>query len=110
MAQPEVAAGPGHLDTTPTNGDSPTKPVIEEALGRTSVQLEQAQFELALASRVRERLLKEIERLEQRLSDTEVERLELLERVNERDRLIAQVFSSRSWRWAQSLRRLIGRR
>jgi hypothetical protein len=78
-------------------------------LGRTSVQLEQARFEIALANRVQERLLKEIERLEHRLSDTEAERLELLERVDDRDRLLAQVFSSRSWRWAQTLRKFLGR-
>lgn len=83
---------------------------IEEALGRMSAELEQARFELALVKGVRARLEREVERLAQRLADAEASRSELGERVNERDRLLATVFASRSWRWAQALRRVIGRR
>jgi chromosome segregation ATPase len=108
MAQPEVAAGPEHFDPSSSDDPSSTRS-IDEALGRTGAQLDQARFELTLARRVQARLLKEIERLEHRLADSESERLELLERVDERDRLIAQIFGSRSWRWAQLLRRVFGR-
>ncbi|HZR84592.1 MAG TPA: hypothetical protein VFD92_26095 [Candidatus Binatia bacterium] len=110
MAQPEVAT-----DLTPLepgrNGDSfeATEP-LPATLARSTVWLEQARFDLDLSNRVQERLLKEIERLEQRLADAEAERLELLEQVNHRDRLLTQIFRSRSWRWTQALRRSLGRR
>lgn len=82
---------------------------IEALLGRTSAQLDQARADVALTARLQARLLEEIERLERRLEDAEAERLELLEKVTHRDRLLGQIFASRSWRWANALRRLLGR-
>lgn len=112
MIQPDVATELTSLHPGP-NGDSTARDVVGVALeaevARSRVSLDQARFEIDLATRVQERLLKEIDRLEHRLADTEAERLELLEQVTHRDRLLAQVFSSRSWRWTQALRRRLGR-
>lgn len=111
MAQHEVATDLRPLEPAASNGDSPpAQESLQAALGRAGGQLEQARFELTLTARVQERLLREVERLEQRLSDAESERNELLEQVAHRDRIIAQIFGSRSWRWAQALRRVLGRR
>ena len=111
MAQHEVATDLRPLEPAAPNGDSPAvQESLEAALGRAGGQLEQARFELTLTARVQERLLREIDRLEQRLTDTESERTELLEQVAHRDRIIGQIFASRSWRWAQALRRMLGRR
>lgn len=82
---------------------------LEALLGRTVTELDRARAELALALQLRARLLGEIERLERRLRDAEAERLELLEKVHHRDRILTQIFGSRSWRWAQALRRMRGR-
>jgi len=109
MTQPEVAVRSERVDPARANGESSSAEGIGEALGRSRVQLEQSRFELELGKRVQERLLKEIEQLERRLADREAERLELLERVEERDRLLSQVFGSRTWRWSQRLRRLLRR-
>lgn len=113
MVQPDVIAELTSLYPT-TNGDPPSAGVADAppatTLARTHVRLEQAKFEIELGVRVQERLLREIDRLEQRVADVEAERLELLEQVNHRDRLLTQVFSSRSWRWTQALRRRLGRR
>src|SRR5581483_7864527 len=97
------------------NGDENRDRAVGRRLAQPEVAtdltpLEPARFDLDLSNRVQERLLKEIERLEQRLADAEAERLELLEQVNHRDRLLTQIFRSRSWRWTQALRRSLGRR
>lgn len=111
MAQREVATDLWPLEPSASNGDSAAAhESLEAALGRAGGQLDQARFELTLKTRVQERLLKEIERLERRLDDSETERMELLEQVVHRDHIISQIFGSRSWRWSQSLRRLLGRR
>ena len=89
---------------------SPEDASIEAVLGRTVARLDQARAEAALAVRQSERLRDEIELLERRLADSEAERLELLEKVEQRDRLLSQIFGSRSWRMGQALRHLLGRR
>jgi hypothetical protein len=82
---------------------------LEALLGRTSAQLDAARAEVALAATLRDRLLAEIEQLERRLQDSEIERIELADKIAHRDRILAQVFGSRSWRWAQALRRMLRR-
>lgn len=89
--------------TTP-DGDS-----LESLLGRTSAQLDRAVADLALATRLRERMQQEIDRLERRLRDAEAECAELRDKVDHRDRLLSLIFGSRSWRWAQAMRRAVGR-
>jgi hypothetical protein len=111
MAQPDSSVDLGPVEGVGASGDGLNEDApIEAVLGRTSAQLEQARFEIGLAARLQERLLREIERLEHSLADAQAEHLELLEQVNHRDLLLSQVFSSRSWRWAQTLRRILGRR
>jgi hypothetical protein len=78
-------------------------------LARTSADLERASAEIALEARLRSRLQEEVERLERRLRDAQAECLELGEKVGHRDRLLSQIFGSRSWRWAQAMRRVFGR-
>jgi len=105
------AAPPGDRGTaerTATGGEAAHGP-LEELLGRTSAELDAALAELALSAKVRSRLEVEVERLEQRLRDAEGERRELREKLDHRDRLLGQVFGSRSWRWTQAVRRLVGR-
>lgn len=96
-------------DATPSAGAGASDEPIEFLLGRTSARLEHVRGELALAMRVQARLREEVEHLERRLRDAEAERLALAEKVDERDRLLTLVFASRSWRWAQALRRVLGR-
>jgi chromosome segregation ATPase len=96
------------------SGDAPAPgaaadEALEALLGRTSARLEQVSGDLALATRVQARLREEVACLERRLADAEAERLALAEKIDERDRLLAQVFASRSWRWTERLRRLLGR-
>jgi len=83
---------------------------IAALLGRTCAQLENARADVALAARLQARQCEEIEHLERRLQDSEVERLELLDKLNHRDGLLSQIFGSRSWRWTHALRRMLGRR
>jgi hypothetical protein len=71
--------------------------------------LEQRRAELALAAEVRARLQAEVEHLEHRLHDAEVERSDLTDKLTHRDRLLGQIFGSRSWRWTQALRRMLRR-
>jgi hypothetical protein len=52
---------------------------------------------------------KEFDGLERRLHIAEAECLELRDKVDHRDRLLSQVFGSRSWRWTQAMRRALGR-
>jgi hypothetical protein len=107
MAQPDVLAGNGGVEgATPTSDDA----AIEAVLGRTTAKLEQARFDMGLAARLQKRLLDEIDRLEGRLAESDAERLELVEKVHDRDRMLGKIFGSRSWRWAQALRRMLGRR
>jgi hypothetical protein len=82
---------------------------LEALLGRTVTELEQRRAELALAAEVRARLQAEVEHLEHRLHDAEVERSDLIDKLTHRDRLLGQIFSSRSWRWTQALRRMLRR-
>jgi hypothetical protein len=82
---------------------------LEELLGRQSAQLDRARAEIELAAQLRVRLLDEIDRLERSLRDADAERLDLLDKVQNRDRLLGQIFGSRSWRWAQVMRRVLGR-
>ena len=82
---------------------------LAEALGRTSAQLDEARAEARLADELRQRLLADVRRLERRLQDAEAECHELAEKVKHRDRLLSQVFGSRSWRWTQALRRSLKR-
>ena len=82
---------------------------LESLLGRTSAELDRANAELALATRLQTRTQDDVERLERRLRDAEVQCLELREKLDYRDRLLSQVFASRTWRWAQALRRALGR-
>lgn len=82
---------------------------LETLLARTVTDLEQSRAELALAAEIRARLQGEVEHLERRLHDAEVERSDLIDKVAHRDRLLSQIFGSRSWRWAQALRRMLGR-
>lgn len=82
---------------------------LAEALGRTSAQLDEARAEARLADELRQRLLADVRRLERRLQDAEAECHELAEKVKHRDRLLSQVFGSRSWRWTQALRRSLRR-
>jgi len=82
---------------------------LESLLGRTSAELDRVNAELALDARLRSRLQDEVERLERRLRDAEAQCLELGEKVDHRDRLLGQIFASRSWRWAQVMRRVLGR-
>ncbi|MBM4246829.1 MAG: hypothetical protein FJ148_24060 [Deltaproteobacteria bacterium] len=82
---------------------------LARVLGRTSAQLDEARAAAELAESVRERLASDVCRLERRLADVEAERDELREKVKYRDRLLAQIFGSRSWRWTQALRRRLGR-
>jgi septal ring factor EnvC (AmiA/AmiB activator) len=94
---------------TPARPKDDADDALEALLGRTSAQLDEARAELALAETVRARLAAEVERLEHRLRESEAERLELADKIAHRDRIITQVFSSRSWRWTQALRRLLRR-
>ncbi len=96
---PSTAAGPPSAEHAP----------IEEALGRLSAELEQARFDLELATKVRARLEREVARLEWRLAEAEANRDELREQRDDRDRLLSSIFASRSWRWTQLLRRFLGR-
>ena len=82
---------------------------LAEALGRTSAQLDEARAEARLADELRQRLLADVRRLERRLQDAEAECHELAEKVKHRDRLLSQIFGSRSWRWTQALRRSLKR-
>lgn len=82
---------------------------LAEALGRTSAQLDEARAEARLADELRQRLLADVRRLERRLQDAEAECHELAEKVKHRDRLLSQIFGSRSWRWTQALRRSLRR-
>ena len=91
------------------HGDGQGDGSVEALLGRTSAQLDEARAGVALAAQLRARLLGEIERLEQRLRDSEAERFELLEKLSHRDGLLSQIFGSRSWRWTHALRRMLGR-
>lgn len=88
--------------------DAP-RDALATALGRTSAQLDEARAAAALAESLRERLAGDVRRLERRLADVEAERDELLDRLKHRDRLLSQIFGSRSWRWTQTLRRRLGR-
>lgn len=74
----------------------------EEALADHRRAIGMAREELA-ASRAR------IQRLEEALDDREAEKAELKGLVEERDRLLARMEASRSYRLAQALRRLLGR-
>jgi hypothetical protein len=102
---PEDRGAAGHGTTAGEGGEA----ALEAQLGRRSAQLEAARAEIALAAQVRARLLEELDRLERRLGDAEAERLDLLEKLEKRDRLLSQIFGSRSWRWAQVMRRVLGR-
>jgi len=88
----------------------PRAEALESLLGRTSAQLDHARGELALATQLRSRMQEEITRLERRLRDAEAECLELRGELERRDRLLGQILDSRSWRWTQALRRVVGRR
>jgi chromosome segregation ATPase len=90
-------------------GEQADANVLAAALGRASAQLDEARAAAALADGLRERLANDVRRLERRLADVEAERDELLEKLNHRDRLLTQIFGSRSWRWTQGLRRRLGR-
>jgi hypothetical protein len=94
----------------PASDESTADASLEALLGRTTVELERARADLTLAAQVRTRLQDEIERLECRLADAEAERLDLLGKIDDRDRLLGQVLGSRSWRWGRVLRRLLVRR
>jgi hypothetical protein len=91
-------------------GEGAADASLEALVGRTSAQLDRARAGVALAAQLRERLQDEIDRLERRLADAEAERLELLGKVDDRDRRLKQILGSRSWRWAQAVRRILGRR
>jgi hypothetical protein len=106
MAAPDTATLVGITERSVAGEDDAS---IEAVLARTSAQLEQARFEVALAARVQQRLLDEIARLQELLADAEAERVALREQIDRRDRLLSQIFASRSWRWTQRLRRVIGR-
>lgn len=97
----------------PAGGDDAeregSRDALAAALGRTSAQLDEARAAAALAEALRQRLLADVRRLERRLHDAEAECQELAEKVKQRDRLLSQVFGSRSWRWTQALRRTLKR-
>lgn len=82
---------------------------LAEALGRTSAQLDEARAAARLSEELRQRLLADVRRLERRLQDAEAECHELAEKVKHRDRILSQIFGSRSWRWTQALRRTLKR-
>jgi len=96
-----------HDAARPTDAD--VDATLEAILGRTLAQLEQSRAEVALAAEIRTRLQAEIEQLERRLHDAEAERVDLIDKVDHRDRILSQIFGSRSWRWAQALRRTLRR-
>lgn len=101
------ASTTGRVGTSATRG---AEAPLEELLGRATADADRARAEAALAAEIRTRLEREVERLERQLRDAEAERLELLARVEDRDRLLSRIFGSRSWRFTQALRRLLGRR
>ncbi|MBY0279286.1 hypothetical protein K2Z84_28460 [Candidatus Binatia bacterium] len=82
---------------------------LAEALGRASARVDALRADLDVSERVRLRLAEELRRLGRRIEDVEAECRELSERVRHRDRLLAQIFGSRSWRVTQALRRALKR-
>lgn len=86
-----------------------SRDALAATLGRTSAQLDEARAAARLAEELRQRLLADVRRLERRLQDAEAECHDLAEKVKHRDRLLAQIFGSRSWRWTQALRRTLKR-
>ncbi len=109
MLRAEPPADRGAATHATVGGEGAADASLEALVGRTSAQLDQARADVALAAQLRARLQDEIERLERRLADAEVERLELLVKVDDRDRLLTQVLGSRSWRWGRALRRVLRR-
>lgn len=88
---------------------SARRDVLAAALGRSSAVVDALRADLALAERARSRLAAELRDVRRRLEDVEAERLELTEKIRHRDRLLTQIFGSRSWRWTQALRRTLKR-
>lgn len=109
MAAGDSRAGSAGEGATAEPARDDVDAALESILGRTLAQLEQSRAEVALAAEIRTRLQAEIEQLERRLHDAEAERVDLIDKVDHRDRILSQIFGSRSWRWAQALRRTLGR-
>ena len=91
-------------------GPGPETAQLAAEIGRLGVELEKDRFDLEMAKQVQLRQRGEIGNLERRIAVLEAERRELIDQVAHRDRLITAIQSSRSWRWAQGLRRRLGRR
>ena len=84
--------------------------VLEEYTVTLRATLEELRFQQDLDRRTNRRLSSEIEKLTSRIHEMESDRRSLLALLEERDRLVAVIFASRSWRAMQALRRLLGRR
>lgn len=82
----------------------------EETLARQSVRIENALFEAKLAARSRLRVEAELRAVERRAAELEADRNALHRRVDEMNRYIHAVDSSRAWRAIQFFRGLVGRR
>jgi hypothetical protein len=91
---------------------SPTAPpsFTEEEVARLQVALEQSRHDQEVLRELKTRLKRELSSLDRRVVELEGERDSLLARLSERDRVLDVMKQSRSWRWTQALRRLLGRR
>ena len=86
-------------------------PAVEDVShqARLEVELAQAQFERELAERTRRLADRELAGLQAKVSDLRAQRDGLRRELAERDRLIGIIFSSKSWRFLQNVRRWFGR-
>lgn len=93
------------------HGDGADEAASRESgrVARLEVALEDALRRLELAQRIVKRQARELERLEREAALLRAEGESLRRQVDERSRLLATIFSSRSWRWAQALRRALKR-
>ncbi|MBM4269357.1 MAG: hypothetical protein FJ144_22590 [Deltaproteobacteria bacterium] len=67
------------------------------------------QHQLNLAQTISERRARECERLEREFALLRAERDGYRHQLEERNRMLAAIFGSRSWRWTRALRRTFGR-
>jgi hypothetical protein len=86
-------------DTTALGGPTPVPAALEKA-----------RFERELALAAQKRLADENRRLEYRIAELEADRIALRSRLEESERYVRDVKTSRPWRVIQLLRGLAGRR